>query len=51
MDRDTGQEPNPELPGQTSINEYLTPTTAIIPVEVREPTDVELSLFLSGGAA
>lgn len=36
-----------QLNGQTSINDYLTPTPAIIPVELREPTDVELATFLT----
>ncbi|MET3937171.1 hypothetical protein [Arthrobacter sp. OAP107] len=37
----------PELDGQTSINDYLSPTAAIVPVEVRPPTDEELAVFLS----
>jgi hypothetical protein len=45
VNEDTGQ-PTPELDGQTSISDYLTPTTAITPVEVREPTDMELAAFL-----
>lgn len=40
----------PELDGQTSINAYLSPTAAIVPVEVRAPTDEELVVFLSGHA-
>jgi hypothetical protein len=36
-----------QLDGQTSINDYLIPTPAIIPVELREPTDVELATFLT----
>jgi hypothetical protein len=36
-----------ELDGQTSINDYLTPIPAIIPVELREPTDVELATFMT----
>lgn len=35
-----------QLDGQTSINDYLAATTAIIPVELREPTDAELAIFL-----
>lgn len=37
-----------QLEGQTSINDYLAPTPAIIPVELREPNDVELATFLAG---
>jgi hypothetical protein len=37
----------PELDGQTSINDYLTPIPAITPVEIREPTDGELAIFLA----
>lgn len=36
-----------QLNGQTSINEHLTPIPAIIPVDLREPTDVELVPFLA----
>lgn len=36
-----------QLDGQTSINDYLTPIPAIIPVELREPTDAELANFLT----
>jgi hypothetical protein len=36
-----------QLDGQTSINDYLISTPAIIPVELREPTDVELATFLT----
>ncbi|MEV7605134.1 hypothetical protein AB0N65_06820 [Paenarthrobacter sp. NPDC089322] len=36
-----------ELEGQTSINDFLPATPAIIPVELREPTDLELAAFLS----
>ncbi len=36
-----------QLTGQTSINDYVAPTPAIIPVELREPTDVELATFLA----
>jgi hypothetical protein len=36
-----------QLDGQTTINDYLTPTPAIIPVELREPTDAELTTFLA----
>ena len=35
-----------QLDGQTSINDYLAATTAIIQVELREPTDAELAIFL-----
>lgn len=38
----------PELDGQTSINDYLSPTAATVPVQVRAPTDEELEVFLSG---
>lgn len=51
MSEDTGHEPARELDGQTSISDYLTPTTAITPVEIREPTDMELAAFLSAGMA
>lgn len=37
-----------QLEGQTSINDYIAPTPAIIPVELRQPTDVELATFLTG---
>ena len=40
----------PELDGQTSINDYLSPTAAIVPVAVRAPTDEELAAFLSDQA-
>lgn len=40
----------PELDGQTSINDYLSPTAAIVPVAVRAPTDEELAAFLSDHA-
>ncbi|MHC8609775.1 hypothetical protein ACW4FP_19215 (plasmid) [Paenarthrobacter ureafaciens] len=43
-----GTESVPQLDGQTSINDYLSPTAAIVPVEVRPPTDEELAVFLSG---
>lgn len=46
MQADSGQQPA-QLDGQTSINDYLPPTPAIIPVELREPTDAELADFLS----
>jgi hypothetical protein len=36
-----------QLDGQTSINDYLAPIPAINPVELREPTDVELATFLT----
>jgi hypothetical protein len=35
-----------ELDGQTSINDLLAATPAITPVELREPTDAELAIFL-----
>jgi hypothetical protein len=37
-----------QLDGQTSINDYIAPSPAIIPVELREPTDDELATFLAG---
>lgn len=40
-----------QLDGQTSINDYLTPVPAITPVELREPTDVELADFLTEQSA
>lgn len=36
-----------QLDGQTSVNDYLTPIPAIIPVELREPSDAELAAFLT----
>lgn len=39
-------QPPAQVDGQTSINDYLTPSTSILPVELREPTDVELNNFL-----
>jgi hypothetical protein len=44
------QLPTAQLDGQTSINDYLAPIPAIIPVELREPTDVELATFLTAEA-
>ncbi|WP_426006371.1 hypothetical protein ACPFL9_05925 [Paenarthrobacter sp. NyZ202] len=44
-------QPIPELEGQTSINDFLAPTPAITPVELREPTDSELAAFLSANTA
>lgn len=35
-----------ELDGQTSINDLLAATPAITSVELREPTDAELAIFL-----
>jgi hypothetical protein len=45
MHPDAGHQPSTQLDGQTSINDYLAATTAIIPVELREPTDAELAIF------
>lgn len=39
-------EPTPELEGQMSINSFLPETPALRPVEIREPTDVEIAAFL-----
>ncbi|MFJ4208540.1 hypothetical protein ACIPY2_08780 [Paenarthrobacter sp. NPDC089675] len=46
MPNDATSEPMPELEGQTSINDFLPESPAITPVEVREPTDVEIAAFL-----
>jgi hypothetical protein len=46
MHPDTEHQPPTQLDGQTSINDYLAATTAINPVELREPTDAELAIFL-----
>jgi hypothetical protein len=46
MHPDAEHQPPTQLDGQTSINDYLSATTAIIPVELREPTDAELAIFL-----
>lgn len=35
-----------QLDGQTSINDLLAPIAAIVPVELREPTDAELRTLL-----
>lgn len=37
----------PDLEGQVSINDFLAPSPAIVPVTVREPTDEEVAWFLS----
>lgn len=47
MHPDAEYQTPPQLEGQTSINDYLSPTPAIVPVELREPTDVELATFLA----
>lgn len=39
-------QPTAQLDGQTSINDYLAANTAIIPVDLREPTNAELVAFL-----
>ncbi|UKA52274.1 hypothetical protein LFT48_22235 (plasmid) [Arthrobacter sp. FW305-123] len=49
MDEDTWDERPIELDGQTSISDHLPATTAIVPVEIREPTDTELAAFLAAG--
>ena len=46
MHPDAEHQPPTQLDGQTSVNDYLAATTAIIPVELREPTDAELAIFL-----
>lgn len=46
MHEDAEYQPATHLDGQTSINDYLSPVPAILPVEVREPTDAELATFL-----
>uniref|UniRef100_UPI003F4956FC hypothetical protein n=1 Tax=Paenarthrobacter ureafaciens TaxID=37931 RepID=UPI003F4956FC len=51
MDEDVWDEPPLQIDGQTSISDYLPATTAIMPVEVREPTDNELASFLATGTA
>jgi|GEM_PF-5932219 len=43
MADDAAFEPIPELDGQTSIHNFLPPTPAMTPVEIREPTDSELA--------
>ncbi len=49
MDANT-EPPEPSmLEGQTSINDYLEPSAAITPVKPREPTDDELTAWLSNG--
>ncbi|BCW62175.1 hypothetical protein [Arthrobacter sp. StoSoilB22] len=45
MADNTASEPIPELEGQTSLHDFLYPTPATTPVEVREPTDLELNAF------
>ncbi|SDW04507.1 hypothetical protein SAMN04487912_101245 [Arthrobacter sp. cf158] len=45
MADNTAFEPIPQLEGQTSINDFLPPTPATTPVEIREPTDDELAAF------
>lgn len=47
MHADAEHQLRTQLDGQTSINDYLTPTPAINPVEIREPTDGELVIFLA----
>lgn len=37
----------PELQGQTSINDFIAPTTATIPMDVREPSDQEIEAFFA----
>lgn len=45
MADDAAFEPIPQLDGQTSIHDFLPPTPATTPVEIREPTDRELAAF------
>ncbi|MGR0158595.1 hypothetical protein [Paenarthrobacter nitroguajacolicus] len=45
MADNTAFEPIPELEGQTSIHDFLSPTPATTPVEIREPSDTELAAF------
>lgn len=47
MDANTEPQEPPVLEGQTSINDYLEPSIAIIPVQIKEPTDAELTAWLS----
>lgn len=47
MQEDAEHQLPAQLDGQTSINDYLIPIPAIIPVELREPTDVELANFMT----
>jgi hypothetical protein len=47
MDKNANHPLPIHLVGQTSINDYLAPVPAIIPVELREPTDAELAAFLA----
>lgn len=47
MQQDAQYPRGSQLDGQTSINDYLKPIPAIIPVELREPTDLELASFLA----
>ncbi|MDR6986001.1 hypothetical protein J2Y66_000464 [Paenarthrobacter nitroguajacolicus] len=45
MADDPAFEPIPVLEGQTSLDDFLPPTPATTPVEIREPTDAELAAF------
>lgn len=47
VDWNNEQDPTPVIDGQTTLNDYLPPTPAITPADVREPTDQELAVFLS----
>lgn len=46
MHPDAEQQQPTQLDGQTSINDLLAATPAITPVELREPSDAELAIFL-----
>lgn len=48
--QDPPEEPPAELEGQTSINEHLVELgeKPVLKIEVREPTDEEISAFLTG---
>ncbi|MEI2276688.1 hypothetical protein OHC50_04315 [Paenarthrobacter ilicis] len=41
----TTLESMPALKGQMSINDFLPAALAITPVEIREPTDLEVAAF------
>ncbi|MGJ3189640.1 hypothetical protein [Paenarthrobacter sp. FR1] len=45
MPDDAALQAIPHLEGQMSINDFLPPSPAITPVEIREPTDLELAAF------
>ncbi|MFE4196431.1 hypothetical protein ACFRJ9_11245 [Paenarthrobacter sp. NPDC056912] len=51
MEDNTGPEPIPHFEGQISINDFLPPSPAITPVDIREPTDLELAAFFEAAGS